>query len=338
MDDEKLVDTSKLKEGMIVKNYKELCKLVGEEIKSGSAKKAQVYNWSRFFDFEKQEHKNSYAILKIHETPIKGKPDRGRPSIYVKDIEEILLDYLSRQKNYSDTLTKKKWMYILGMCNISFVDIMHPDESNNFQLGLIIGFCKRKQWYLNGILNNILRSLKNKNLISWTTKYVLYRYNEECEPSNEELQTIKSIENYIKRIMGYDTIKEIFDAHRQNEYYKRISDDTKQALKCDALYKRIKITYCADNVPPQRTKEYIAKKKLEVNQKIVDTITNKEYQDAISPIFTEEYWNKRLELINTYFKITPETAMDEVQINEQQLFYEEDDIDFVDITDDEQEI
>lgn len=39
-DNEKLVDTSKLEKNMVVKNYKELCALVGEEPKGGNAKKA----------------------------------------------------------------------------------------------------------------------------------------------------------------------------------------------------------------------------------------------------------------------------------------------------------
>lgn len=40
MNDEKIVDTSKLEKDMVVKNYKELCALVGEEPKGGNAKKA----------------------------------------------------------------------------------------------------------------------------------------------------------------------------------------------------------------------------------------------------------------------------------------------------------
>lgn len=50
MDD---VDTSRIEEGQIVKNYRQLCDLLGEERTTGNAKKAQMANWERFFSITK---------------------------------------------------------------------------------------------------------------------------------------------------------------------------------------------------------------------------------------------------------------------------------------------
>ena len=43
-----------LKEGMIIKNYKELCKLLKIKPVGGSSKKAQLKELAMFVDYEKQ--------------------------------------------------------------------------------------------------------------------------------------------------------------------------------------------------------------------------------------------------------------------------------------------
>jgi uncharacterized protein YqiB (DUF1249 family) len=42
------MDLSRLKERMIVKNYKDMCKLLGEEIKTGKSKQYQLKEWKRY--------------------------------------------------------------------------------------------------------------------------------------------------------------------------------------------------------------------------------------------------------------------------------------------------
>ena len=43
------IDTSGLELGMVVKNYKEMCRILGEEITDGNSKKAQLKEWARYF-------------------------------------------------------------------------------------------------------------------------------------------------------------------------------------------------------------------------------------------------------------------------------------------------
>lgn len=56
-----------LHEGQIVKNYKELCKILNVEAKGGASKIAQYKEFDRYFEYEKQGHK--YIITKIYENP-----------------------------------------------------------------------------------------------------------------------------------------------------------------------------------------------------------------------------------------------------------------------------
>ena len=45
------MNTDKLTNGMVVKNYKELCILVEEEIKDGNSKKAQMKDFERYYKY-----------------------------------------------------------------------------------------------------------------------------------------------------------------------------------------------------------------------------------------------------------------------------------------------
>lgn len=60
--------------GQIIKNYKVLCELLNEEIKSGTSRECQHKEWLRYFDYEKQGQK--YIITKIYETPLEKKDGR----------------------------------------------------------------------------------------------------------------------------------------------------------------------------------------------------------------------------------------------------------------------
>ena len=51
------MDLSNIETGQTFKNYKELCQALGELVKGGDAKNAQLKKWSRYFSYERQGHK-----------------------------------------------------------------------------------------------------------------------------------------------------------------------------------------------------------------------------------------------------------------------------------------
>lgn len=57
-----------LKRGMMIKNYKELCKLLEIEEKEGNSKKAQFKEMARFFKFSKKGYK--FKVEKIYKEPL----------------------------------------------------------------------------------------------------------------------------------------------------------------------------------------------------------------------------------------------------------------------------
>lgn len=114
------IDTSGLSVGMVVKNYKQLCEILKKETKTGNARKAQLKEFGRYFDWEKAGQK--FIITDIYDTPLEKEDKRkfGNNSIYVRYIEVILLKYLSQQTGYTRTLTKRKWWELLGIVNSKY--------------------------------------------------------------------------------------------------------------------------------------------------------------------------------------------------------------------------
>lgn len=114
------IDTSGLSVGMVVRNYKQLCEILSQSIKSGKSRKLQLEEFRRYFDWEKAGQK--FIITDIYDTPLEKEDKRkfGNNSIYVRYIEVILLKYLSQQTGYTRTLTKRKWWELLGIVNSKY--------------------------------------------------------------------------------------------------------------------------------------------------------------------------------------------------------------------------
>ena len=109
----------RLSEGMVIKNYPELCKILGQvSYKTGSnSQKAQLKEFARYFKWEK--HGQKYIVIEIFDEPLpkQDKRKNGNNTIYVTYIEAILLKYLSCKKDFTCYLTKNQLFYLLGMIN-----------------------------------------------------------------------------------------------------------------------------------------------------------------------------------------------------------------------------
>lgn len=96
--DENFVDTSKLCIGMVVKDYKTMCFLLGEKENGGNARNEQMENWLRYFDYEKLKYGNSFIIMDIYDEPISKEEKRYRHSNFVNELKVLILKEISRQK------------------------------------------------------------------------------------------------------------------------------------------------------------------------------------------------------------------------------------------------
>ena len=85
------INTDSLTEGMVVKNYAEMCKLIGDEPCEGNSRAAQKKYWRRFFDWDNVGQK--YVILNVYEEPLPE--ELSDNAVYAKFFELILMAALT---------------------------------------------------------------------------------------------------------------------------------------------------------------------------------------------------------------------------------------------------
>lgn len=193
------VKLTKIKEGMIIKNYKVFCDLVGEKVKAGEAKQVQIKRWSRFIEFERVPHTQAYRIIKIYDKPAAKQDKRMdrkfRGGIYKRYVEYLLMQMLIHSENDTVRTSRKHFMSLIGLLPPTWNDII-----NNAN-------CKVKEW-------------KEENKEG--------EVQEKQEAADEAMeiinQTIKDVEEKygIKYTVNVDVAQE--KDNGQNGYYKIIQD------------------------------------------------------------------------------------------------------------------
>lgn len=325
---EKTLDTTALSVGMIAKNYKELCNLLSAPVMSGTAKKAQLKEWARYFEFEKLKGKQSYIILDIYETPLDKDDGRsaGNNNIYTKYIELILINYLSKQKGNTCTFTRRNWWHLLGMINERYNKISNKELqsiSHTLTDWEINHFYQRSSRKLDSILTSALRNLRNRRLIEWQTQTVIvnadYKY---YVATDDEIENILKIERKILRDYGADDVRQLYYQNRHREYYRDVNSVIYEKLGYRRYYKRIKIIYNQENMIEALPDEEINMQKLLLNNEVATYLSKESgriydkwvnrYNDGLTDIFPYVYLKAQSLLIDELIR----PAKADVSINQ----------------------
>lgn len=318
------VDTSKLVIGMVIKNYKEMCNLFGEEVKTGEAKKSQLKTWKRYFDWEKDGQK--FIITDIYDTPLPKEDLRrkGNNSIYKNYIELILLQYLSKQEGYRKTFTKRNWLELLGMINNKYgkepkTKLKQLDYCINDQE--ITLFYIRSNKKLERVLHDALSNLQREKLIIVEYETVIVSVDgmgkEHRFIANDyQKKRILQTERYIlKNVMQYKNMFYVYIKNKSKEYYSKVNEKLNELYGWKYYYKQIKIIYDQPNIIDAiPSKEVILQKEI-LNSKIVEFLNDnakkvydkkeKEYDDALEDYLNDwigdkDYLKDRVKMPNTW--------------------------------------
>ena len=303
------VDTSELVAGMTVKNYKVLCKLLGQEVKDGKAKKYQLENFKRYFEWEKAGQK--FIIIDIYDTPLEKEDLRklGNNSIYTQAIEVILLQYLSCQDGYTRTLTKKKWWELLGIINHKYgrmteKELLQLDKIlTSFEIRHFYQRCNKK---LEQILFSALNNLKNRKLINYQIQTVIVTTDEETGKdkyflaTDDNLKSILDVERYVLHdVLGYEKIFQVFLRFRQKEYYQKINDILYDRYGWHYYFKQVKIIYVQENIQKVLPEAELNLKKQFLNEKVVSFLNENAENEFKKQ--REKYSAKYEELVNKWW-------------------------------------
>lgn len=88
-------NTDNIYVGQVVKNYKELCRLLEVKPKTGKSRQLQEKDFFRYFDYEKLKYSQEYVILDIYDEPLK-KNEQAKNSLYCNALKLIIMYEVSK--------------------------------------------------------------------------------------------------------------------------------------------------------------------------------------------------------------------------------------------------
>ena len=226
-------------QGLVVKNYKEMCKLLNEPVTNGNSKKAQEKNWKRYFSFTKQGQR--YIITEVYAEPFPSDDARKRKEgIYTKYVECLLMEILtSNSDGHALTISKNDLFETLGMVNERYhqyinnrpelvktlneiKDNSEANEDRNTSREITLNdvnqFYIHAGFKLNDILNSALKSMKNRFMINYRTHYMVRHQDVEngvviddytTMANDTEESYILAVQKKALRNLGYSNVVEI---------------------------------------------------------------------------------------------------------------------------------
>ncbi|BDU82075.1 hypothetical protein SNUCP2_17440 [Clostridium perfringens A] len=289
-----------LKEKIVIKNYKELCSLLEIKVMSGKSKKIQLEDLERFCEYHKEG--NKFVIDEIFETPLPKVDGRinGNNNVYVEEIGDILVEYISNNKKADNKvlLSFSKLINILGLVNNTYtVGNYRKKELSDIlkiELSAIHYFYNTSRCEFKKIIKRALNNLQKRSVIKYEEKWQI------CENIKVDGETRDSYrlatENEISMILNAQkrSLKEmelkdltalfLAGSGKYREFNKKVND--KLPNSWNYYYSVYEIIYGSAAVDIEM--EYIEEKRVSLNNK------SKDKMSKVFGIDEEESNEKRL--------------------------------------------
>ena len=271
-----------LSEGMVIKNYKELCILLDEPVKvGGNGRQYQLREFERFFTYHKNGHK--FIIDAIHTEPLE-KIDLRREgnSIYSDDIQNLILCMLNdnEKKKYTEkgimTLSCCNLLLKLSMININYSlgrkNMKELSDLINIEEFYIYDFFNITHSGLKGKLETALNALNRKALITWKKvmtlckEEVTIKKNETGTPllingevqyiveknyvraTKEEEQLVLNIERKYLEKMHYEDKRDLIVYGSYSEFIKKVNSELSKKANILYYYNSYEIIYNYEDI------------------------------------------------------------------------------------------
>ena len=253
-------DVSKLQEGMLIKNYAVFCELVGQSKTTGCSKKAQLAEWQRYIEYERDGQK--FFIIKIKDIPDAPNEHRVRQGLYVAYNEYLLMKYLANQNGYEITITKRELYLLLGMTSKRLFDntlkAQYMDNRDDAEKAEVLSFYHRAEEKLNSIIISALNSMQGRYLIKYNKEYVISTI-EECDNGykifNNRVVTdsatileILKIENQALSVLELKSQHDAIVKNKIKAFYDKVNEIAKQTYGWDCISSHLRIIYIADQI------------------------------------------------------------------------------------------
>jgi len=270
---------------MTIKNYAELCKLLGDSVKGGDSKKYQVKDWTRYFDFAREGRK--FIIKQIHTEP---KPKQQGNERYLRTIEK-LLNYSFGRCDYGVYNSIKKGLFTtLGMINpkfgLSYYQLTR-DKTTEVSEWNYMNFHVRANDKLSGILFSALNSMQKRKLLSYSKIYYIVEPHKDKNSVYLKSREAEEYEYELIEKAGVDALIELkwetINPFKRSKYYDKVNELLKDREGWDSVYKSIKIipneALMSEEIEKIRDSEELSALRMHLNGLIIDTVnTHAQYR------------------------------------------------------------
>lgn len=233
-----------LKVGQVVKNYKEMCLLLGQEEVSGKSKQLQIKDWERYISYSKQGHK--FIIDEVFDIEVEKIETRGRKSIYGDVIQLLILDLLG-YKNGKITISKSKLMKVIGMTNENYslcqTNINKLSSYLNMNVDFIYDFYNTNSSNFKSIIKTALNDLESKRVIHYSTIKKL-KTNDSVQnrvATEFEIVKIMEIEKEILISLGFEDMNKIRKSKYWNTFKAKVKDELSETTDIEYYYNAYEI-------------------------------------------------------------------------------------------------
>lgn len=255
-------------------SYKELCNKLNQLTYGGNQKKSQLKEFKRYFNFENVNRK--IIITDIYEHP---ESEEARNAIYVKYIECVLLDHLSKQKDYRLYISRTKLWLLLGVIAENYIKYNENREelkkiSNKMTDFEINDFFKRCNNNFPKIIDSSLNSLQKRCLIKYNKPYMIVEKDENGnlihrEATDSEVSYILKVKRNVMKQFNVEIEIQIYWNGKEEEYYDTLNKIFKKEQGWESIYSCYKIVYDQENALEAFSKDAVKLCKLILNEKVI---------------------------------------------------------------------
>ncbi|MBU5311054.1 hypothetical protein KQI38_03375 [Tissierella carlieri] len=312
------MNINNITEGLIVKNYREMCKLLDEKVKDGKSKRLQLEDWKRYFDWKNEKYK--FIITEIYPEPkekIDGRVNNGGniantkyDELMDKLIINLLVDYVYIEESFSQV------MDILDLFSRKYVDLNKSGYKTFAEINKIgVGVTLTYQQKLNNIVKKCFETSLNrlaKNGVITYEKRIMMMDNK-LEKSLADIEMEEKIKETEQKMYEEMDIK----------HYNRIIMDVNRRFK-SKVGKELEImnywnVYCFELV--DKNTDYVEEDRDELMKRlinsVVESVKGQKYKDdageAFQPYGYEKYQEQIDKLTRLLWKL-PEEYKTETEI------------------------
>lgn len=236
------MNLSSIKKGERIPNYKALCKLLEEDIKSGASKRSQLKIWEQFFSYKRD--KNAYIITDIYEEP--HNIEDGRMT-FMKYSAPMVLYYfcqLIECEIYELDFTIKNWLIETKMIPLN---ILGEEMNNTYEFPHPFSHLE-VQYVKNNIYSTakeiFMRSLSHLKKIGVINfKETIYKIeNEKSEVGEVEKEYLKEVQKRVLEELGVKNMFAVFmSQNKTTQYYERTKEIYRDEKGWESVFNLISV-------------------------------------------------------------------------------------------------